>query len=173
MFSLGLLQDTVSTNKINLSWGELTSMYSDKELIIHPDHRSAFDWSNTKKTRLVESILINLPVPGLILIKNPNQILELIDGMQRLCTVIQFIDPKALDTSPLILEKPKLTPELNGKSFQDLPLSLKIEFKRRAVEAMILSVNYKKTAGNKSPSIATDTMQDILTKTIIEHLSYT
>ncbi len=121
----------------------------------------------------MESILINLPVPGLILIKNPNQILELIDGMQRLCTVIQFIDPKALDTSLLILEKPKLTPELNGKSFQDLPLSLKIEFKRRAVEAMILSVNYKKTAGNKSPSIATDTMQDILTKTIIEHLSYT
>ncbi len=52
MFSLGLLQDTVSTNKINLSWGELTSMYSDKELIIHPDHRSAFDWSNTKKNKV-------------------------------------------------------------------------------------------------------------------------
>ena len=49
----------------SMSLGELISLYKDRELDIHPEFQRFFRWTNTQKTRLIESFLLNIPVPSI------------------------------------------------------------------------------------------------------------
>ena len=48
----------VRTESIDLSFGEIISLYSQNELIIQPEYQRLFRWSNQQKSRLIESILL-------------------------------------------------------------------------------------------------------------------
>jgi uncharacterized protein with ParB-like and HNH nuclease domain len=136
----------VRTDSIDLSFGEIINLYSQKELIIQPDYQRLFRWSNQQKSRLIESILLELPIPQIFTIENPDGVLELIDGLQRVSSVIQFIDAEKLDFTdveekklePLQLEGCDQIPELNGKTFENLSLRLKLRIKRSSVRTVII-----------------------------------
>ncbi|MEG4006751.1 hypothetical protein QUA41_13655, partial [Microcoleus sp. Pol11C1] len=63
---------------------------------------------------------------------------ELIDGLQRVSSVIQFIDSSLLNLEPLILQGCDLVEQLNGKKFEDLSLRLKLTIKRSSVRTIII-----------------------------------
>lgn len=136
----------VRTDSIDLSFGEIINLYSQKELIIQPDYQRLFRWSNQQKSRLIESILLELPIPQIFTIENSDGVLELIDGLQRVSSVIQFIDAEKLDFTdveekklePLQLEGCDQIPELNGKTFENLTLRLKLRVKRASVRTVII-----------------------------------
>ncbi len=136
----------VRTESIDLSFGEIINLYSQKELIIQPEYQRLFRWSNQQKSRLIESILLELPIPQIFTIENSDGVLELIDGLQRLSSVIQFIDASVLDftdvegetLNPLTLEGCDQISELNNLTFEDLPLRLKLRIKRSSVRTVII-----------------------------------
>ena len=68
------------------------NLHKNKELIIQPEYQRLFRWSTQQKSHLIESILLELPIPQIFVIENPDGILELIDGLQRTSTVLQFIE---------------------------------------------------------------------------------
>lgn len=128
----------VRFDTIDLSFGEISSLYKNSELVIQPEYQRLFRWSDDQKSRLVESILLELPIPQIFVIENESGVLELIDGLQRVSSVIQFMDAPSLKLEPLVLSGCDLVPELNGIDFETLPLKLRLQLRRSAVRTVII-----------------------------------
>ncbi|WP_202419629.1 DUF262 domain-containing protein [Pseudoduganella guangdongensis] len=128
----------VRTDSVDMSIGELVGLHSSRELIIQPDFQRLFRWSDAQRSRLVESVLIQLPIPSIFVIENDDGRLELVDGLQRVSSLIQFINNEAIELPLLTLEGCDLVPELNGTTFEDLPLTLKLKLKRSAIRTVII-----------------------------------
>ncbi|WKT60037.1 DUF262 domain-containing protein [Microbulbifer thermotolerans] len=82
---------SVTTDNIQISIGEIASMYSQGELDIIPDFQRLFRWGLDKKTAFIESILIGIPVPPAFAFENSDGTWELIDGLQRISTILEFM----------------------------------------------------------------------------------
>jgi hypothetical protein len=142
----------VRTEAIDISFGELVNLHASKprELIIQPEYQRLFRWSHGQRSRLIESILLDLPIPQIFVIENDDGVLELIDGLQRISSVLHFIDYMLIDEAvrdqvapePLVLTGCDLLSDLNGLKFTDLPLKLKLNLKRSSVRM----VTIKKTS---------------------------
>lgn len=128
----------VRTDAIDISFGELISLRSSKEIVIDPEYQRLFRWSNEQKSRLVESILLRLPIPPIFFIENEDGTLELIDGLQRVSSMIQLIEPNLIDQQTLTLSGCDLIDALNGYTYDDLPIALKLQLKRSTVRALII-----------------------------------
>lgn len=128
----------VRTDTFDMSFGEIVSLHQNGELVIQPEYQRLFRWTDHQKSVLIESILLELPVPQIFTIENHDGVLELIDGLQRLSSVLQFIEPQALGYEPLVLSGCALVPLLNGMTFESLPLSLKLRLKRSPIRTIVI-----------------------------------
>ena len=128
-------QSNQSLNKYNIkhwvsnrSFGELIDMYENNE-INKPDMQREFVWDSLRCSRLIESILLGLPIPPLFLLEVGNSQYELVDGYQRLTTLVNFVKgypwsgknnkKKALSAAKL---SKKVSKEIAGKSFKQLSI---------------------------------------------------
>ena len=137
------LKKEIVSDSYSMSIGELISLYNDEELDIHPRFQRLFRWSSYQKTRFIESILLNIPIPPIFVSQNSEGIWDVIDGVQRLSTIFQFVgklkdqDGKILDM--LELEGTKALPELEGLYWESdspedsLPKDVKLDFKRSRI----------------------------------------
>jgi hypothetical protein len=133
----------VRTDAFDLSFGEIISLYKAKprEFEISPDFQRFFRWSEKQQSRLIESILLELPIPQIFVIENATGVIELIDGLQRISSVIHFIEPALLaepNHTPLMLNGCDIIPELDGNLFEDLPLGLRLRIKRSSVRTVVI-----------------------------------
>ena len=129
----------VRTEALDFSFGEIVNLHSGGELIIQPEYQRLFRWSNEQRSRLIESILLELPIPQIFVIERENAVFELIDGLQRVSSVIQFINPSLLKTEPpLVLQGCDLVEDLNGKKYEDLSLKLRLLIKRSSVRTVVI-----------------------------------
>lgn len=74
-----------------MSIGELINLYRDGELDIHPEFQRVFRWNDFQKTKLIESIMLNIPIPPIFVSQDENGVWDVIDGVQRLSTIFQFV----------------------------------------------------------------------------------
>jgi hypothetical protein len=133
----------VRTDTFDMSFGEIVNLHKNKELVIQPEYQRLFRWSFQQRSHLIESILLELPIPQIFVIENLDGVLELIDGLQRTSTVLQFIEPDSLKLEPLVLEGCTLISALNGKKFHDLPLSLRLSLKRSPIRTVVIKKQSK------------------------------
>lgn len=122
--------DSLSTFNIkhwvsNRSFGELIDMFENGE-IIKPEMQREFVWDSLKCSRLIESIILGLPIPPLFLLEVDNNKYELIDGLQRLTTLYNFVKgypwqgkSEIKKNVPSKLSK-KVSKEIQGKTFEKL-----------------------------------------------------
>lgn len=109
----------------NRSFGELIDMFNCGE-IKKPAMQREFVWDAQKSSRLIESIILGLPIPPLFLLEVGNNEYELIDGFQRLTTVTNYVNgaPWNAVENGKNKRKSKLSGkimgELIGKSFEQL-----------------------------------------------------
>ena len=83
------------------------------DFIMNPDFQRDFIWDERKQSKLIESVLMRIPLPVFYIAENDEGKLVVVDGLQRLSTFQNF----ATDGLPLRLQG---RPELNGKRFTDL-----------------------------------------------------
>lgn len=106
-----------------MSIGEWISMYEKNELDIHPEFQRFFRWSPKQKSRLIESLLLGIPVPQIFVAQRPDGIWDVVDGLQRLSTIFQFAGIlKDQDDQPmpaLTLEPTTYLPSLAGRRWED------------------------------------------------------
>lgn len=110
----------ISTDGYPMSVGEITNMFRDKELIIRPPFQRLFRWDDDQKARLIESILIGIPLPSVFVAQDENGNWELVDGLQRISTLLQLqglLDHA--DFPPLELRATKYLPGLEGLVWED------------------------------------------------------
>jgi uncharacterized protein DUF262 len=81
----------VKTDAYQMSIGELVNMYRDGELIINPDFQRLFRWEIGQKSKLIESILLGIPLPSIFVFEQEDSKWELIDGLQRVSTLLEFM----------------------------------------------------------------------------------
>lgn len=110
----------ISTDGYPMSVGELTNMFRDGELIIRPPFQRLFRWDEDQKSRLIESILIGIPLPSIFVAQDEAGRWELVDGLQRISTLLQLqglLDHEAFP--PLKLRPTKYLPSLQGLVWED------------------------------------------------------
>lgn len=81
----------VKTDAYQMSVGEIVNMYKDGELIINPDFQRLFRWEIGQKSKLIESILLGIPLPSIFVFEKEDAKWELIDGLQRVSTLLEFV----------------------------------------------------------------------------------
>lgn len=93
---MGVLDDVekhrndIVTDSYTVTWRELISQYKDKELTINPDYQRLFRWDVDQQTQYIESILLSIPSPPLFFARNDDGSFEVIDGLQRISTLLKF-----------------------------------------------------------------------------------
>lgn len=75
----------------DISFGELASLYAKNELIIQPEYQRLFRWDETQKTRFIESLILNIPIPPIFVFSDDKGRWELVDGLQRVSTVMEYM----------------------------------------------------------------------------------
>jgi len=122
----------IRTDGYSMSIGEWISLYENNEIDIHPDFQRFFRWSDHQKSTFIESILLGIPIPPIFVSQRDDGIWDVIDGLQRLSTIYEFVgifkpDTKEQNTSsepnrndsPFILQKTTYLPSLAGKKWDD------------------------------------------------------
>lgn len=129
------------TESYAMSVGELVNLYKNEEIIIRPEYQRLFRWTHGQKVKLVESIILGIPIPSVFVYQDENGIWELVDGLQRVSTILQLFGVLK-DTDPLILEGTKYIPSLEGYKWEDgdkeLPAGLKLSIKRAKINLTII-----------------------------------
>jgi len=101
-----------------MSVGEVISLYRDGELIINPSYQRLFRWHDSQKTKFIESLLLGIPIPPIFVFQKETGVWELIDGLQRVSTILEFVGvlvgPDAQPVPPSELEGTNLIPALAG-----------------------------------------------------------
>jgi len=128
----------VRTESLDLSFGEIANLRKGQELIIQPEYQRLFRWEIEQKSRLIESILLELPIPQIFVIENVDGVYELIDGLQRISSVLQFVDPAAVGLEAFELGGCDIIKDLNGLAYSGLPMSLKLRLKRSTLRTIVI-----------------------------------
>jgi len=75
---------------LDISFNELSDMYQSGELIIQPEYQRTFRWDLEKRSRFIESLLMEMPIPSIYVIEVEDGKYELIDGLQRISSYLSF-----------------------------------------------------------------------------------
>lgn len=138
----------IHTDGYPMSIGEIASLYKDKELDIHPEFQRIFRWNILQKSKLIESVLLGIPIPSIFVSQREDGVWDVVDGLQRLSTIFEFMGILRDENNNLIegstlVATPHL-PTLEGKKWDteektnELDNTLKIEFKRVKIDIKIV-----------------------------------
>jgi Protein of unknown function DUF262 len=97
-----------------------------------PEYQRRHRWDDGRKSRLIESFLMNVPVPPIFLYEYELARFEVMDGRQRLTALMDFYE------GSLELRDLQYWPELNGRIYSTLPSSIRDGIDRRYLSSIIL-----------------------------------
>lgn len=105
----------------------------DTSEIYIPDYQREMVWSPKQKSRFIESILLNLPIPYLFCADDDEGRTEIIDGSQRTRTIVEYYQ------NLFPLQDLKLLPALDGFYFEDLPAKRQRRVKKKTIRMIELT----------------------------------
>lgn len=140
---------SVATDSVQMTIGEVANMYANSELNILPDFQRLFRWEPGRKSNFVESILIGIPIPPAFVFEREDGTRELIDGLQRISTVLEFMgvlkNPDSGKFQRSVLFGTKYLPSLERTVWERqadeetaLDKSLQLFFRRSRMDFQIL-----------------------------------
>ncbi|HAQ41995.1 MAG TPA: DUF262 domain-containing protein [Clostridiales bacterium] len=142
-------RNSLSTDRLDMSFGEIMSVYERDEIIISPDFQRLFRWSEGQKTRFIESLLLGIPIPPIFVAEDNNGKWELVDGLQRLSTVLSFfgllrnIENIKDNKNNWALCEGELIKSLELYTCAELPLKFQLNIKRSSCRVEIIKWNSK------------------------------
>lgn len=99
---------------------------------LRPEYQRRLRWDDKKKSKLIESFIMNVPVPPVFLYEGEIGSFEVMDGQQRLNAIVEFFE------NEFELAGLQIWPSLNGRSFSQLPPLLKRGLERSKISAITL-----------------------------------
>jgi uncharacterized protein with ParB-like and HNH nuclease domain len=125
---------TISVEKNDRSVFELKSWAEEGDLNLNPGWQRNFVWDTKRKSQLIESILLGFPIPVIYLSQDREGKYEVVDGLQRITSVISFIN----NEFPLQKDL-TLLPDLKGKKYKELPEKEQSKIKKATLRTYELS----------------------------------
>jgi uncharacterized protein with ParB-like and HNH nuclease domain len=137
---------TVGFDTYDITVKQLVDMVEEKAIHISPDYQRKFVWDTIRQSQLIESIYLGIPVPNLFMATNQDSTWDVVDGLQRITTILRFVSPMLSSIEGEAVPALKLkgldkTPSLNGASFEALPSNLKLNFMTRPMRITVLNDN--------------------------------
>jgi hypothetical protein len=134
-------QRQVKTDAYQMSVGELVSMYKEGDFVINPDFQRLFRWEVGQKSKLIESLLLGIPIPSIFVFEREDGKWELVDGLQRISTILEFMGllrhpDTGKELPPSYLEGTKYLSSLEGvvwersKRVPDIPINEQSELSK-------------------------------------------
>lgn len=141
--AIEISRNTLQTDKLDMSFGEIMSMYERNEIIINPDFQRLYRWSDYQKTRFIESVIIGIPIPPVFVAEDNNGRWELVDGLQRLSTIFSFFGNLQGENvqNKWILGAGDMLQSLDGYNVDTLPLKIQLNIKRAVCRVEIIKWN--------------------------------
>lgn len=136
--------EKVHTQSLDLSFNELLNMFENEELDISPDYQRLFRWSEGARSRFIESLILEMPVPPIYVVETESGSYQLIDGLQRFSSYLHLrgeLEAKHMGVNKgefLVLSDCDIIDSINGLTFNDLPMALKIKLKRSFVRVEVV-----------------------------------
>lgn len=145
-------RNEIRTDKLDITYGELANLYDAEELVIRPEYQRLFRWTPTQKTRFIESILLGFPTPAIFVAEDAQGIWELVDGLQRVSTVLEYMgllkkeDGSTMPAPELVRagHKPRL-PSVEDMAFSNLSLQARLSIKRAGCRVEVIKVGSEPT----------------------------
>ncbi|MFZ2726805.1 MAG: DUF262 domain-containing protein [Methylococcaceae bacterium] len=140
-------RNLLSTDRLDLSFGEITRMYQDGDIIIKPAFQRYFRWDIDQRTRFIESILLGIPIPPIFVAADGNGVWELVDGLQRVSTMLSFFgvlkseDEGIKNKNNWILVEGDRVEALTDFTYETMPELFKRSLKRATCRVEILNWN--------------------------------
>ena len=103
-----------------------------KTLEVSPYYQRRARWDVTRKSKLIESFLVNIPVPPVFLYENEFARYEVMDGQQRVSAILEYFD------NQFPLRGLEILHSVAGKRFHELPPEIKAGLERRSLAAIVL-----------------------------------
>lgn len=136
-------RNTLQTDKMDMSFGEIMNMYERGEIIINPDFQRLYRWSDYQKTRFIESVIIGIPIPPVFVAEDDSGRWELVDGLQRLSTIFSFFGNLKGENiiNKWMLGAGDMLQSLDGYNVDTLPLKIQLNIKRAVCRVEIIKWN--------------------------------
>ena len=117
----------------------IPEMLASNKFNLNPEYQRRKRWSDNQKSKLIESFIINVPIPPIFLYEENFAEYEVMDGLQRLTAISDFYGNK------FSLEGLEQWNELNGKRYFELPKKVQEGIDRRYLSSIILLNETAKT----------------------------
>jgi hypothetical protein len=99
---------------------------------LRPFYQRRARWERWRQSRLIESFIMNVPVPPLFVYESGLARYEVMDGQQRITAIKEFY------TNRFKLESLEQWPELNGRVYETLPTEIRKGLDRRSISYIVL-----------------------------------
>ena len=110
----------------------LSDLIKDKTIDLKPEYQRRYRWNDIRQSKLIESFLMNVPVPPIFLNEDEIGMYSVIDGKQRLISIHKFL------TDKLKLKGLEVFAKLNGKFYSNLEQKVQKIIKTRAILRAII-----------------------------------
>ena len=132
-------KDTISYEISSYPSDMTLQVYQGKwkaEQLLIPEFQREYVWDRTRASKLIESFLLGLPVPGVFLYKarSTNKLL-VIDGQQRILSAVRFFEGR-FGSRAFCLKN--VNPKWEGKTFQELPERDQLQLQDAILRATIV-----------------------------------
>jgi len=122
----------IVTEQARYPLNTIVSMVESSDYNLNPEFQRRHRWNSARKSKLIESFIINVPIPPVFLYEVKFSEYEVMDGLQRLTAISQFYQDK------FILEGLTEWAELNGCTYSTLPEQIRKGIDRRYLSSIIL-----------------------------------
>lgn len=132
-------QDRTLHQKVDFLLPQVVTMIEDERVLdLAPKYQRRFRWKRKKQSLLIESFLLNVPMPSVFLYEIDLAKYEVMDGRQRLSTIHDYLKGK------FKLQGLTELAYLNGKGYDDLPSKIKASLRRASLPVTIILTESRK-----------------------------
>lgn len=107
-------------------------MFDDGDIIPQPDYQRDYIMDEKKASKLIESVLLRIPIPTVYLCEESDGTLSIIDGQQRLTSFVKFLK------NEITLKNLEEYTDFNGKKFMDLDKTVQRTIKNTSIHSIVI-----------------------------------
>jgi Protein of unknown function DUF262 len=137
----------VDIDNLDVTVRELVRMVNSGEIDRAAEYQRKFRWGEDRESKLIESIVLGLPVPTIFVATNKDGTWELVDGLQRVSSLVHFVTEEPYEngfnavgkSAPLTLSHLEQLTTFNGKTYSDLPETIRLQLLKRSLRVTAIS----------------------------------
>jgi Protein of unknown function DUF262 len=135
---------TVDFDTFDIHIQQILAMLASRQIKISPAYQRKFRWSPKRCSQFIESVMLGIPIPSLFMATNADSTWEVVDGVQRLSTIVKFAGDADLRgqldlNGELVLSELQKLDQFTDRTFSSLPSQLQLHFLTRPVKVVTLN----------------------------------